>query len=65
VGNRARSARKAKTSLQSVSKLCRQYGTFRISQTYRPDDGKAVNATHRPRSTPQKHYFSAFGTRFC
>jgi hypothetical protein len=28
------------------------------------DGRKVVNLTHRPRSTPQKH-FSASGTRFC
>jgi hypothetical protein len=26
------------------------------------DDGKFVSLTHRPRSTPQKHYFPASGT---
>jgi hypothetical protein len=26
------------------------------------DGGKAVSPLHRPRSTPQKHYFSASGT---
>jgi hypothetical protein len=26
------------------------------------DGGKVVSPTHRPRSTPQKHYFSASGT---
>jgi hypothetical protein len=25
---------------------------------------KVVRVTHRPRSTPQKHYFSASGTHF-
>jgi hypothetical protein len=29
------------------------------------DGGKVVNPTHRPSSTPQKHYFSASGTHFC
>jgi hypothetical protein len=29
------------------------------------DGGKVVSPTHRPRSTPQKHYFSASGTHFC
>jgi hypothetical protein len=29
------------------------------------DGGKVVNPTHRPRSTPQKHYFSTSGTHFC
>jgi hypothetical protein len=29
------------------------------------DGGKAVSPTHRSRSTPQKHYFSASGTHFC
>jgi hypothetical protein len=29
------------------------------------DGGKVVSLTHRPHSTPQKHYFSAFGTNFC
>jgi hypothetical protein len=29
------------------------------------DGGEAVSPTHRPRSTPQKHYFSASGTHFC
>jgi hypothetical protein len=29
------------------------------------DGGKAVSLTHRQRSTPQKHYFSASGTHFC
>jgi hypothetical protein len=29
------------------------------------DGGKAVNPTHRPFFTPQKHYFSASGTHFC
>jgi hypothetical protein len=29
------------------------------------DGGKVVSLTHRPRSTPQKHYFSASGTDFC
>jgi hypothetical protein len=28
------------------------------------DDGKVVSPTHRPRSTPQKHYFSASDTHF-
>jgi hypothetical protein len=27
--------------------------------------GKVVRPTHRPRSTPQKRYFSASGTYFC
>jgi hypothetical protein len=27
------------------------------------DDGNVVSPTHRPRFTPQKHYFS--GTNFC
>jgi hypothetical protein len=26
---------------------------------------KVVSPTHRQRSTPQKHYFSASGTHFC
>jgi hypothetical protein len=29
------------------------------------DGGKVVNPTHRPRSTLQRHYFSASGTHFC
>jgi hypothetical protein len=29
------------------------------------DGGKVVSPTLRPRSTPQKHYFSASGTHFC
>jgi hypothetical protein len=29
------------------------------------DGGKFVSSTHRPRSTPQKHYFSVSGTYFC
>jgi hypothetical protein len=29
------------------------------------DGGKIVSPTHRPRSTLQKHYFSASGTYFC
>jgi hypothetical protein len=29
------------------------------------DGGKVVSLTHRPRSTPQKHYFSASGIHFC
>jgi hypothetical protein len=29
------------------------------------DGGTFVSPTHRPRSTPQKHYFSASGTHFC
>jgi hypothetical protein len=29
------------------------------------DDGKVVSPTRRPRSTPQKHYFSASRTHFC
>jgi hypothetical protein len=29
------------------------------------DDGKFVSPSHLPRSTPQKHYFSASGTHFC
>jgi hypothetical protein len=29
------------------------------------DDDKIVSHTHRPHSTPQKHYFSASGTHFC
>jgi hypothetical protein len=29
------------------------------------DGGKVVSPTHRPLSTPHKHYFSAFGTHFC
>jgi hypothetical protein len=28
-------------------------------------EGKVVILTHRPRSTPHKHYFSASGTHFC
>jgi hypothetical protein len=27
--------------------------------------GEVVNPTHRPRSTLQKHYFSASGAHFC
>jgi hypothetical protein len=29
------------------------------------DGGNVVSPTHRPRSTPQKHYFSASGTHLC
>jgi hypothetical protein len=29
------------------------------------DGGTVVSPTHRPRSTPQKHYFSASDTHFC
>jgi hypothetical protein len=29
------------------------------------DGGKVVSSMHWPRSTPQKHYFSASGTHFC
>jgi hypothetical protein len=29
------------------------------------DGGKVVSPTHRPHSTPQKHYFSASGTHYC
>jgi hypothetical protein len=29
------------------------------------DGRKVVSPTHRPRSTPPKHYFSASGTHFC
>jgi hypothetical protein len=29
------------------------------------DSGKVVSLMRRPRSTPQKHYFSASGTHFC
>jgi hypothetical protein len=29
------------------------------------DGGKVVSLTHRPRSTPKKHYFSASGTHYC
>jgi hypothetical protein len=29
------------------------------------DGCEVVNPTHRPRSTPQKHYLSASGTHFC
>jgi hypothetical protein len=29
------------------------------------DSGEAVSSKHRPRSTPQKHYFSASATHFC
>jgi hypothetical protein len=29
------------------------------------DGGKVVSPTHQPQFTPQKHYFSASGTRFC
>jgi hypothetical protein len=29
------------------------------------DDGKTVSHMSRPRSTPQKYYFSASGTHFC
>jgi hypothetical protein len=29
------------------------------------DGGKVVNPTHQPRSTTQKHYFSAYRTHFC
>jgi hypothetical protein len=29
------------------------------------DGGKVVGPTHRPRSTPQKQYFSASGIHFC
>jgi hypothetical protein len=28
------------------------------------DGSKVVSPTHRPRNTPKKHYFSAFGTHF-
>jgi hypothetical protein len=28
------------------------------------DDGKDVSSTHRPRSTPHKHFFAS-GTHFC
>jgi hypothetical protein len=29
------------------------------------DSSKVVSPTHRTRSTPQKHYFSASGTHVC
>jgi hypothetical protein len=29
------------------------------------DGSKVVSLNHRPRSTPQKHYFSTSGTHFC
>jgi hypothetical protein len=29
------------------------------------DGGKVVSPKHRPRSTPQKHYFSVSSTHFC
>jgi hypothetical protein len=29
------------------------------------DGGKVVSPKHRPRSAPQKYYFSASGTHFC
>jgi hypothetical protein len=29
------------------------------------DGGKVISLMHRPRSTPQKYYFSASGTHFC
>jgi hypothetical protein len=29
------------------------------------DGGKVVSLKHRPRSSPQKHYFSASDTHFC
>jgi hypothetical protein len=29
------------------------------------EGGKAISPTHRPRSTPQKHYFAVCGTHFC
>jgi hypothetical protein len=29
------------------------------------DGGKVVSPTHWPRSTPEKHYFSASGAHFC
>jgi hypothetical protein len=29
------------------------------------DGGKVVSPTQRPRSTPQKHYVSVYGTHFC
>jgi hypothetical protein len=29
------------------------------------DSGKVVSPMHQPRSTLQKHYFSATGTHFC
>jgi hypothetical protein len=29
------------------------------------DSGKVLSLTRRPRSTPQKYYFSASGTHFC
>jgi hypothetical protein len=29
------------------------------------DGGKVVSPTYRPRSTPQKYYFSASGIHFC
>jgi hypothetical protein len=29
------------------------------------DGGKVIIPTHRPRSTPQKQYFSISGTHFC
>jgi hypothetical protein len=46
------------------------YGCETSRLPYSPDNrlrdgGKVVGPTHRPRSTPQKHYLSASGTRFC
>jgi hypothetical protein len=29
------------------------------------DGGKVVSPTHRPHSTPQKHFFYVSGTNFC
>jgi hypothetical protein len=29
------------------------------------DSSKTISPTHRPHSTPQKHYFPASGTHFC
>jgi hypothetical protein len=29
------------------------------------DGGEVLSPTHRPHSTPQKHYFSASGTHLC
>jgi hypothetical protein len=36
-----------------------------ISDNRLTDGGEVVSSIHWPRSTPQKHYFSAFRTHFC
>jgi hypothetical protein len=47
------------THIHAASKKCEARGLAIAT------GGKVVSLTHRPHSTPQKHYFSVSGTHFC